>query len=101
MGGYLKLNYKKDFTEEISYAVRLDLFSNFLDNPQNIDVYSDHVLTLKVNPWLSTTISATLIYDDDIMLTKNPEIFEGVLTPNVGPGLQLKQVLSVGLSIQV
>lgn len=101
MGGYLKLNYKKDFTEEISYAVRLDLFSNFLDNPQNIDIYSDHVLTLKVNPWLSTTISATLIYDDDIMLTKNPEIFEGVLTPNVGPGLQLKQVLSVGLSIQV
>ena len=29
MGGYLKLN-KKDFSEEISYAVRLDLFSNFL-----------------------------------------------------------------------
>ena len=53
MGGYLKLNFKKDFSEEISYAVRLDLFSNFLDNPQNIDVYSDHVLLLKVNPWLS------------------------------------------------
>ena len=27
MGGYLKLNFKKDFSEEISYAVRLDLFS--------------------------------------------------------------------------
>jgi hypothetical protein len=101
MGGYLKLNFKKDFSEEISYAVRLDLFSNFLDNPQNIDVYSDHVLLLKVNPWLSTSISATLIYDDDIQLTKNPEVIEGVLVPNIGPGLQLKQVLSVGLSIQV
>ncbi len=101
MGGYLKLNYKKVISEEISYAVRLDLFSNFLDNPQNIDIYSDHVLTLKVNPWLSTTISATMIYDDDIQLTKNPEVIEGVLVPNIGPGLQLKQVLSVGLSIQV
>lgn len=101
MGGYLKLNYKKVFTEEISYALRLDLFSNFLDNPENIDIYSDHVLTLKVNPWLSTTISATLIYDDDIQLTKNPEVIEGISVPNIGPGLQLKQVLSVGLSIQV
>ena len=95
------MNFKKDFSEEISYAVRLDLFSNFLDNPQNIDVYSDHVLLLKVNPWLSTSISATLIYDDDIQLTKIPEVIEGVLVPNIGPGLQLKQVLSVGLSIQV
>ena len=56
---------------------------------------------LKVNPWLSTSISATIIYDDDIQLTKTPELIEGVLTPNIGPGLQLKQVLSVGLSIQV
>ena len=101
MGGYLKLNYKKVFTEEISYAVRIDLFSNFLDNPENIDIYSDHVLTLKVNPWLSTTISATMIYDDDIQLTKHPEVIEGISVPNIGPGLQLKQVLSVGLSIQV
>ncbi|HBP45753.1 MAG TPA: hypothetical protein DD635_07600 [Flavobacteriales bacterium] len=101
MGGYLKLNFKKDFSDEISYEVRLDLFSNFLDNPKNIDIYSDHVLLLKVNPWLSTSISATLIYDDDILLTKNPEVIDGILTPNIGPGLQLKQVLSVGLSIQI
>jgi hypothetical protein len=101
MGGYLKMNFQKSFTEEISYALRLDLFSNFLNNPQNIDVYSDHVLMLKINPWLTTSISATLIYDDDIILTKNPEIIDGNVVPNVGPGMQLKQVLSVGLSIKV
>ncbi|MDA0912317.1 MAG: DUF3078 domain-containing protein [Bacteroidetes bacterium] len=101
MGGYLKMNLKKDFTEDISYAVRLDLFSNFLNNPQNIDVYTDHVLMLRVNPWLTTSIAATLIYDDDIILTKNPEVIDGVIIPNIGPGLQLKQVLSVGISIKV
>ncbi len=101
MGGYLKLNFKKELSDEISYAMRLDLFSNFLNDPLNIDIYSDHVLLLKVNPWLSTSISATIIYDDDITLTKTPELIEGVLRPNIGPGLQLKQVLSVGLSIQV
>ena len=89
------------FREDISYTMRLDLFSNFLNNPENIDVYSDHVLMLKINPWLTTSISATLIYDDDITLTKRPELIDQLEVPNIGPGLQLKQVLSVGVSIQV
>ena len=72
-----------------------------MDNPQNIDIYSDHVLSLKVNSWLTTTISATLIYDDDISLTKKPEEVDGVIIPNIGPGVQLKQVLSVGLSLNI
>ena len=101
VGGYLKMNANWKISEEISYSLRLDLFSNFLDNPQNIDVYSDHLISLKINTWLTTTISATLIYDDDISLTKNPQEIDGALVPNIGPGLQLKQVLSVGLSLTI
>jgi hypothetical protein len=101
VGGYLKMNLTKSLSEDISYTMRLDLFSNFLNNPENIDVYSDHVLMLKINPWLTTSISATLIYDDDITLTKRPELIDQLEVPNIGPGLQLKQVLSVGVSIQV
>lgn len=101
VGGYLKLNASLKLSKEISYAIRLDLFSNFMDKPENIDVYSDHIISLKVNSWLTTTISATLIYDDDISLTKSPEDIDGTLVPNIGPGLQLKQVLSVGLSLTI
>ena len=101
VGGYLKMNANWQISEEISYSLRLDLFSNFMDNPQNIDVYSDHLISLKINTWLTTTISATLIYDDDISLTKNPQEIDGALVPNIGPGLQLKQVLSVGLSLTI
>ncbi|MBT6162691.1 MAG: DUF3078 domain-containing protein [Crocinitomicaceae bacterium] len=101
VGGYLKMNANWKISEEISYSLRLDLFSNFMDNPQNIDVYSDHLISLKINTWLTTTISATLIYDDDISLTKNPQESDGALVPNIGPGLQLKQVLSVGLSLTI
>ncbi len=101
VGGYLKMNANWKISEEISYSLRLDLFSNFMDNPQNIDVYSDHLISLKINTWLTTTISATLIYDDDISLTKNPQEIDGALVPNIGPGLQLKQVLSVGLSLTI
>ena len=101
VGGYLKMNANWKISEEISYSLRLDLFSNFMDNPQNIDVYSDHLISLKINTWLTTTISATLIYDNDISLTKNPQEIDGALVPNIGPGLQLKQVLSVGLSLTI
>lgn len=101
VGGYLKLNANWPITEDIQYAIRLDLFSNYLINPENIDIYTDHVLTLKVNPWLTTSISATLIYDDDITITKNPKDVDGVEVPNVGPGLQMKQVLSVGVSLKI
>ena len=101
VGGYLKMNANWKISEEISYSLRLYLFSNFMDNPQNIDVYSDHLISLKINTWLTTTISATLIYDDDISLTKNPQEIDGALVPNIGPGLQLKQVLSVGLSLTI
>ncbi len=101
LGGYLKMNTIWRITDEISYTIRLDLFSNFMDNPKNIDIYSDHILSLKVNSWLTTTISATMIYDDDIALTKKPESVNGESVANVGPGLQWKQVLSVGLSLSI
>ena len=101
IGGYLKLNANWKISNQINYGVRLDFFSNFINNPQNIDIYSDHVLALKANSWLTTTISATLIYDDDITLTKNPEEVDGALVPQLGPGLQFKQVLSVGLSMNI
>ncbi len=101
IGGYLKLNANWKISNQINYGVRLDFFSNFINNPQNIDIYSDHVIALKANSWLTTTISATFIYDDDITLTKNPEEVDGALVPQLGPGLQFKQVLSVGLSMNI
>ena len=100
LGGYLKLGWTTPIAEGITYAIRLDLFTNFIESPENIDIFSDHVLTLKVNDWLSTTISAALIYDDDVMLNKEPIEIEGQLVPQQGPGIQFKEVLAVGISIK-
>jgi hypothetical protein len=101
LGGYLKIGFITPVAEGITYSLRLDLFTNFIKSPENIDVFSDHVLTLKVNNWLSTTITASLIYDDDVMLNKEPIEIEGQMIPQQGPGIQLKEVLSVGISIQI
>ncbi len=104
LGGYVKVGWNTKVVENVDYAVRLDLFSNYLVNPQNIDVFTDHTLTLKVNNYLSTTVSATMIYDDDVNLLLEDAVLDdegNVVTPaRNGPGLQLKEVLSVGFSLQ-
>ena len=54
-----------------------------------------------MNSWLSTTLGLTLIYDKDVELVlrePNPDI-PGDLG-DVGPGVQLKQILAVGLSLK-
>ncbi|MDA3943898.1 MAG: DUF3078 domain-containing protein [Bacteroidetes bacterium] len=76
--------------ENVNFTSKLELFSDYLKNPQNIDVDWQNLLTLKVNSWLNTNISAHLIYDDDIMITDK----DG----NTGPRTQFKEVLSVGIS---
>lgn len=104
LGGYVKFGWNTKVVENVDYAVRLDLFSNYLEDPQNIDVFTDHTLTLKVNDYLSTTITATMIYDDDVNLLLEDAVLDdegNVITPaRNGPGLQLKEVLSVGFSLQ-
>ena len=101
MGGYIRLGFKETVSENVTYAVRLDLFSNYQEEPEAVDIFSDHVLTLKVNDWLSTTLGLTLIYDKDVDLMlrePNPDV-PGDLG-EIGDGVQLKQILAVGLSLK-
>jgi hypothetical protein len=105
IGGYLKWAWTTPVVENVTYAVRMDLFSNFLKDPQNVDVFMDHLLTLKVNSILTTTVSATLLYDHDVQLQKSDPVLNPdgtVLTPaRTGPGVQFREVLSVGLSLKL
>lgn len=79
--------------ENISFDSKLELFTDYLKNPQNIDVDWQNLITLKVNSWLSTNITAHLIYDDDIMITDKDD--------NTGPRTQFKEVLSIGISYKL
>ena len=101
VGGYIRLGLKEQVTENVTYAVRLDLFSNYLEEPEAVDIFSDHVLTLKVNDWLSTTLGLTLIYDKDVeLLLREPDPDIPGDEGEMGPGVQLKQILAVGLSLK-
>ena len=68
MGAFVSAKFKKDIAKNIGLQSRLDLFSNYLENPQNVDVFWTNVLTLKVNNFLNVTYNFDLIYDDDVRI---------------------------------
>lgn len=96
LGAYANLLFKKDeLFKNTSFATRLDLFSNYLHNPQNIDINWETMLILKVNEFLSATVNTLLIYDDDVLI-KVDEGNEG--EPILGKRVQFKEVIGVGLT---
>src|SRR5699024_3891546 len=66
MGAFVSARFEKEFSDAISLTSRLDLFSNYKHDPQNVDIYFTNLLALKITKYLATTISLNLIYDDDI-----------------------------------
>ena len=89
-GGYFKMMFKKEIMENITFATTLELFSDYLHNPQNLYVNWTTLTSMKVNKFISATLSTQLIYDDAVMIKDR----DG----RIGPRVQLKQVLGVGLS---
>jgi hypothetical protein len=97
VGGFLKMMYKTEVMENVTFQTRIDLFSNYLNNPQNIDINWETLVTMKINKWLNASIATHLIYDDDIKIfVANPDLPSG--GEQVGPRVQFKEVLSLGIS---
>jgi len=97
-GAYLQMKYKRDIMENVTLAAKLDLFSNYLNNPGNIDINGEAILTMKINKFLSANVSVTAIYDDDITITEDKNNNGIIEVGESGPRLQIKEVLGVGLS---
>lgn len=97
IGGYIRAQYKEDLAKNITFLTRVELFSNYLRNPQNVDVNWETLWTFKVNDWFAATLNTILIYDHDIDVPKLKEV-DGVKVPAPGPGAQFKQTLGVGLT---
>lgn len=97
LGGSVKVIVKKELMENVSLQTQVDLFSNYLENPENIDVNWDFLINLKVNKWLSANLSTNLIYDHDIDIALE-EDSEGNVTKS-GPRTQFRQIFGAGLNI--
>ena len=101
IGGYIRFIFQKNdfeakFLKNVSIMSKLDLFSNYLDRPENIDVNWETLITMKINEILSVSISTQLIYDDDIDIQVDNN-GDGVIDA-VGPRVQFKEILGVGVA---
>lgn len=94
-GGYLRGQFNKDIMENINLQTRLELFSNYVDEPLHIDVNWEVLVAMKVNKYISATISTQLLYDHDIDIVLGTND-DG--TTRTGPRVQFKEVLGVGLT---
>jgi len=99
-GGYLRLVFtKNDFEAEwlknFSITSKADFFSNYLHNPQNIDVSWETQIAMKVNKYISVNVQTHLIYDDDIKIADgtNPDGSAKM----VGSKVQFKEIAGVGI----
>ena len=89
IGAFATANLKKDLAKNINLISRLDLFSNYKKEPQNIDVFWTNLLGMKVNKYLGVTINFDLIYDHD---AKDPKVTGKLM------GTQWKSLIGVGFS---
>ncbi|NQU32506.1 MAG: DUF3078 domain-containing protein [Bacteroidetes bacterium] len=76
--------------ENVNFNTKLELFSDYLKNPQNIDINWQVALTLKVNSWLNVNINTELIYDDNT-------IFHDIKGAPIGPRTQFNENMQLGL----
>jgi hypothetical protein len=95
-GGYIKIAYKKEILKNVLLDTKVDFFTNYLENPQYVDVNWDLLLTFKVNELLSASLMTQLIYDHDI---KFPYDSNGDGTNDAsGPRVQFKELFGIGLT---
>jgi hypothetical protein len=96
VGGYVRIiftkaDFKAEWLKNVSFTTKVDVFSNYLKNPDCIDVNWETQLVFKVNKFLAVNIATHLIYDDDVTY-KNED------GSTKGPKIQFKELLGVGIT---
>lgn len=75
-GASVFVNYKFNVMTNVSIENRLNLYSNYLDNPQNVDIDYQMHLVMKINKYLSANVVLQTIYDDNsIQAVQVSEVF--------------------------
>lgn len=84
-GANLSAKFQKDVIKNVNIVSKLTLFNNYTDkekaNRKNIDVNWETMINIKAGKYLTTTVLANLIYDQNVIART-----------------QFKEVLGVGLS---
>lgn len=119
-GAYLSARYTVDISKTVSFRTRLDLYSNYLakdvkdsnnvvvraDNPGNITMLSDNLITFKFNKHLNVSVGLVMIYDNAIPYSSTYTDALGVVQskeePFQGLGwMQVRQNIQFGVEYKL
>lgn len=81
LGAAVNGYYKFNLMENVSVENTLNFYSNYLEDPQNVDIDYQLNIVMKINKFLSTNFAFQTIYDD-----------------NAYRGFQTKQIIGLGLN---
>jgi hypothetical protein len=84
LGASIRSFYKEEIYENVILENRLSLYSDYLDKPKNIDFDYTMSISMQVNKFISTNLIFQFVYDD-----------------NEIKRLQIREVLGVGLNIDL
>ncbi len=91
-GAYLSALFNREVLKNVLVKSRLDLYSNYLHKPLNIDVFWTNIIGMKINKILTVTYNFDLIYDDDVR----------IFGPSgTAPRTQIKSILTVGFTARL
>jgi len=93
IGAFASIGYTTKIGANSQFTSKLDLFSNYRHNPQNVDIYWTNLLAVKISKILAMTLTVNMIYDDDVNTVKS----DGTTG---GPALQLQEVMGIGLALK-
>lgn len=102
MGGQLTIKNSMTILEDLNISNSVRLFSNYFNNPQNVDVDWELSLDKRINWYATVSLNLHLIYDDDIRFPVLDDNDEPVLlpdgSPKKSPKLQFKEFVGLTFS---
>ena len=85
VGASLRGYYKTNLMKNISVENILGLYTNYLDEPQNVDVDYTMNLVMQINKFMSTNLTFQAIYDDNVQRN----------------GFQVREAFGLGLNFKL
>lgn len=93
VGGSVNAVFKKDIMKNINLMSKLDIFTNYSEKPDMIVVGWENNLLMKVNKYISVTISTMFIYDEKAIPRTDDNSFKDII--------QFKETFGVGLAYSI
>ena len=94
-GSYFRADLRTTIHDNVRIQSKLDIFSNYLYKPQNMDINWETLLIMQLTEFIAVSFSTHLIYDEDMVFDFDPGNNNDHQT---GPRVQFKQLFIIGLS---